>query len=81
MPMTYLIYFGKGKCFFFLPAHVGSELGRSLGLFGTAAEVIGARSQCKIWGEWDPSGPPVLSRDPDCKESTLKTGQAEAEQR
>lgn len=69
-----------GFFFFLLPAHVGSELGRSLGLSSTAAEFIGARSWCKTWGEWNPLGPPVLSRDPDRKQSVLKTGQAAAEQ-
>lgn len=80
MPMTYLIFLARGSSSFFLPAHVGSELGRSLGLSGTAAEFIGARSQCKTWGECDPSGPPVLSRDSNCKQSALKTGEAAAEQ-
>lgn len=50
MPVTYLIFLARGSGSFFLPAHVGSELGRSLGLSGTAAEFIGARSQCTTWG-------------------------------
>lgn len=56
MPMTYLIFLAGGSGSFFLPAHVGSELGRSLGLSGTAAEFIGARSQCKTRGT-RPFGP------------------------
>lgn len=48
MPLTYLIFLARGSGSFFLSAHVGSELGRSLGLSGTAAEFIGAMSQSKI---------------------------------
>jgi len=50
MPMTYFIFLARGSVllfFFFLAAHVGSELGRTLGLSGTAAESIGVRSRCK----------------------------------
>lgn len=54
MPMTYLIFLATGSCFF--SAHVGSELGRGLGLSGTAAEVIAARSRCNVEARW-PSDP------------------------
>lgn len=47
MPTTDSIFLARGSSSFFLAAHVGSELGRSLGLSGTAAEFIGVRSQCK----------------------------------
>lgn len=74
MPMTYLILLARGSGSLFLPAHVGSELGRSRGLSGTAAEFIGARSQSKTWGGHDPLGPPLSSRVPNYKQSALKTG-------